>query len=300
MPDLRVGCNTAGYLRESLDRALDGIAAEGIRYIEFGSILGYIEHLIPSRMSREDTRALLDALTARELVALSVSAGADLATEAGYEFIDAWLTYAPQIGVQFINTGSGPCADPDRRAAVVDNLRRLAPTADRQRVYVALETQDDVTVDGEAAARLLADVGSDWVCLNLDAANMLYWQGTDPLSEINQLAPHIRHVHVKDKVGGKGKYDFPPVGQGEIDWSAILRALFAAGFDGPLVLDPELWREEAKTAAEIAEAELDPALTYQRPHGYLGVDDPAISDRYISESARALNVLLSELGIPST
>jgi L-ribulose-5-phosphate 3-epimerase UlaE len=128
---------------------------------------------------------------------------------------------------------------------------------------------------------------------------MIYWQGVDPLAEIEGLAPYIRHVHLKDKIGGKGEYNFPPLGEGDIDWAAILNALVTVGFRGPVVLDPELWREEAKTAAEIEESKRDPALTYQRPHGYLGVDDATVVDRYVATSLHTAEALLAKLGLDS-
>jgi sugar phosphate isomerase/epimerase len=295
MNKVKVGCNTAGYLRQPLDVALDGIAAHGIQYVEFGSIPGYIEHVLPDGKTPE-TFALRKALDARGLVPVSVSAGADLATDEGFEYIAAWLRYGRELGLEYINTGTGPGVPDERKAAVIENLRRLAPVAESTGVYVALETQDDLTAFAEAAAELLSDVGSEWVCLNLDAANMLYWQGVDPLSEIDGLAPHIRHVHLKDKIGGKGEYNFPPLGDGEIDWATILDSLSKSGFNGPIVLDPEVWRERDKTAAEIEESKRDPSMTYRRPHGYLGVDDATIVDRYVATSLNAANGLLAEFG----
>jgi L-ribulose-5-phosphate 3-epimerase len=296
MTTVRLGCNTAGFLRQPLERALDGIAALGIVYVEFGSIPGYIEHVLPDRKTPEPS-ALRAALESRGLKAVSVSAGADLATPEGFAYIESWLRYGQELGLEFINTGTGPGTPSERGAAVLENLRRLAPVAESTGVYVALETQDDLTAYADAASELLESVGSDWVCLNLDAANMLYWQGVDPMTEIDALAPFIRHVHLKDKIGGKGDYNFPPLGEGEIDWAAILRVLLDAGFSGPIVLDPELWREEAKTPAEVAESKVDPAMTYRRPHGYLGVDDATIVDRYVETSLRTTEALFASLGI---
>ncbi len=292
-----IGCNTAGYLRQPLDRALDGIAALQITYVEFGSIPGYIEHVIPTRMSAAEKRTLREKLDSRGLIPISVSAGADLATPDGAEYIEEWLRFAREFGMQYINTGTGPGKPAERREAVLATLRRIARAAERADVYVALETQDDLTAYTDAVRQLLEEVDSPYVCLNLDAANMLYWQGVDPTSQIAGLAPYVRHVHLKDKIGGKGDYNFPPLGGGEVDWKMILKALLDVGFDGPLVLDPELWREDAKTEAEVKESKLDPALTYRRPHGYLGVTDPSIVDHYIETSLAATRDLLSAVNV---
>jgi sugar phosphate isomerase/epimerase len=294
---VQLGCNTAGYLRQTLARALDGIAASGVRYVEFGSIPGYIEHVLPDKISTAETKALAADLDARGLVPISMSAGADLGTDEGVRYIEHCLRFGHELGMGFINTGTGPGQPEARKEAVVANLRALCETAEATEVFIALETQDDLTAYGEAAETLLETVESDWLCLNLDAANMLYWQGVDPIAEIDRLAPHIRHVHIKDKIGGKGEYNFPPLGDGEIDWSVLLTALQSAGFEGPLVLDPEVWREEDKTPEEIEESKRDPAMTYRRPHSYLGVDDSSVVDAYVARSLTALQALLASLNV---
>jgi sugar phosphate isomerase/epimerase len=46
-------------------------------------------------------------------------------------------------------------------------------------------------------------------------------------------------VHLKDKRGGKGVADFPPLGDGDIDIPRILQTLADAGFDGPVSMEIE-------------------------------------------------------------
>src|SRR5690606_30642737 len=91
--------------------------------------------------------------------------------------------------------------------------------------------------------------------------------------EIDLLAPHVAHVHVKDKRGGRGVYDFPPLGDGEIDYRRIFSSLDAVGFDGPYMIEPELSLVEAeRPPAEVEEALRDPGSAYQR-HTYLGTSN---------------------------
>ena len=137
-------------------------------------------------------------------------------------------------------------------------------------MIIALETQDGLTADGVALAAAIERIGSPNVRVNLDTANMIYWQGRRPEDEIVHVAPYVAHVHMKDHKGGRGEYDFPTAGQGDIDFRAVFAALLGAGFSGPIILDNEFWREELKTDEERAESLRDPAATYRRPHGYSG------------------------------
>ena len=46
-------------------------------------------------------------------------------------------------------------------------------------------------------------------------------------------------MHLKDKRGGKGDWDFPAPGDGTIDFAGILGLLEAGGYDGPLSVEIE-------------------------------------------------------------
>jgi sugar phosphate isomerase/epimerase len=51
-------------------------------------------------------------------------------------------------------------------------------------------------------------------------------------------------VHLKDKRGGKGVLDFPPLGEGELDIPAMLGDLKDAGFSGPVSMEIEFTNYE--------------------------------------------------------
>jgi sugar phosphate isomerase/epimerase len=64
-------------------------------------------------------------------------------------------------------------------------------------------------------------------------------------------------VHLKDKRGGKGVFDFPPLGDGDLDVESLLRDLAGAGFSGPVSLEIEYvgtWPDFASCAAGVKRA----------------------------------------------
>ncbi|HEY8505175.1 MAG TPA: sugar phosphate isomerase/epimerase [Gemmataceae bacterium] len=82
----------------------------------------------------------------------------------------------------------------------------------------------------------------------------LHWQGVDPAEFLHRFPDRVYHVHVKDAAltldgragvlsgywpGGDRRrgWQFRSPGRGGIDWEAVVRALNAAGYQGPLSVD---------------------------------------------------------------
>ncbi|MFZ5674480.1 MAG: sugar phosphate isomerase/epimerase family protein [Pseudomonadota bacterium] len=63
---------------------------------------------------------------------------------------------------------------------------------------------------------------------------------------IAELAPYIRHVHIKDVAGMPGRdgkeFIFPLIGEGLVDWPAMFKALDAARYRGVMSVEFESYR----------------------------------------------------------
>lgn len=82
-----------------------------------------------------------------------------------------------------------------------------------------------------AMSAFLGSIGSPWVGFYLDTGNV-FPEGN--LSAwIDMLAPYIRRVHVKDYTPDRaGMAAFCPLGEGVVDFPAVIRALSGLGYDG--------------------------------------------------------------------
>lgn len=91
--------------------------------------------------------------------------------------------------------------------------------------------------------------------INFDPSHLL-WQGIDPVKLIDAFPQRIFHVHMKDVattldgansiLGGhlgfgdhRRGWDFRSLGRGEVDFTAIIRALNRIGYEGPLSVEWE-------------------------------------------------------------
>jgi sugar phosphate isomerase/epimerase len=138
----------------------------------------------------------------------------------------------------------GP-GDPERRP-FLDTLGRVSSLAQARGVTVCFET-------GQETADLLRQTLDDLRCANLkvnfDPANMLLYDKGDPLRAVELLGPDIRSVHVKDAkrpvVPGTWGEEVP-LGQGQVNIRAFVRALQKVGYAGPLCIEREVGDQEER------------------------------------------------------
>jgi sugar phosphate isomerase/epimerase len=98
--------------------------------------------------------------------------------------------------------------------------------------------------------RILERFGGD-VGMNFDPSHLV-WQMIDQGRFIREFGPNIFHVHAKDlMLDREGLYEngilsagigwqVPRMpGLGEVDWSVFFSGLYAAGYDGPVIIEHE-------------------------------------------------------------
>lgn len=129
--------------------------------------------------------------------------------------------------------------DPGRKA-FLDTLARAAAMAQACGVTLAFET-------GQERAELLRTTLDDLQCpnlkINFDPANMLLYDMGDPIRAVELLAPDIRSVHAKDAFRPKtpGTWgEEVPLGEGQVNIPAWIRALQRVGYQGPLCIEREV------------------------------------------------------------
>ncbi|WP_461224782.1 sugar phosphate isomerase/epimerase family protein [Lacticaseibacillus suihuaensis] len=154
---------------------------------------------------------------------------------------------AKDLGTDIVTTHIGVVpSDPLSReyAVMHDACKELADYAVAAGARFAVET-------GPEPALVLKDfldgLGSKGVSVNLDPANFCMVTGDDPVAAVYTLKDYIVHTHAKD---GRmlTKPDSPtgltyaelPLGQGDIDWPAYLKALTDVGYTGYLTIEREV------------------------------------------------------------
>ena len=107
----------------------------------------------------------------------------------------------------------------------VKSLRSCVEYAEEAGVVIAMENHGGITSEADDVIRIIEDVGSPWLRVNLDLGN---YRG-QIYEEIEKTVPYAVHVHAKVSVAREIK----------VDYQRVKRMLDHAGYNGFLSIEYE-------------------------------------------------------------
>jgi sugar phosphate isomerase/epimerase len=158
------------------------------------------------------------------------------------------IAYAKALGatvLRFVGGNSSTRALPrePQIRTLVTWLGDVCRTAEEYGVYLAMENHVDFTA--AEMLRIIEEVGSDRLRVNLDTGNALR-VFDDPVEATHRLGPFTVATHLKDIATHRGSpMEFAfwrscPVGQGIVDIPAVVEALEETGYEGALTVEIDL------------------------------------------------------------
>jgi L-ribulose-5-phosphate 3-epimerase len=234
-----LAAHTNCYHGYSLEETLEGIAAAGFKHVEITSVPGWDEEI--QLNGTREVRALLDR---HGLTPVSLSGHSELTTKEGLEHGIKAVRWAAEYGIPVVNTYlGGHESGAEDEEAFLTNIDKLGAVADEVGVLVALEIHGQLLGTGERARRVVEKVGRASVRVNYDTANCEFYGGVKATDDLPKVVQEVVHVHLKDTVGGQGVWNFPAIGDGSVDFPAVLEILRGVGYDGPYSVEIEFQGE---------------------------------------------------------
>lgn len=266
---MRLGYNTNGFAHHRLDDALAIIAEAGYRAV---ALTPDVHHLPPFGTSAAALRELRRRLEALDLAPV-VETGARFVLDARrkhrpnlleqdaaerarrLDLLIRGARTASEIGARAVSIWSGslPPGVPAQSAWgwLVEGVEALCGAAKPLGVAVAFEPEPGMFVESLAGwERLKVAVGEEGLGLTLDVGHVPCTESIAPEVAIRRYAADLRNVHLDDVRGGV--HDHLQIGEGELDFSAILAALREIGYDGVASVELSRHSHAAPEAARVA------------------------------------------------
>ena len=210
---------TNAYFRdvETYAERLDEVLRD-VRALGFDAVDVWGAHLSPAWATHEHVAAAREALERHGLRVTSYATW--LGRDRGE--IERACGIALALGTTLIGAGAS-----DLAAAI--------PVLRERGVRLGIENHPEKT-----PAEVLAKIERDGAVLGA-TVDTGWWgtQGYDPVRAIEELAPHVLHVHLKDVVREGEPHDTCRWGEGIVDAEACVRALQRIGYAGAITVEHE-------------------------------------------------------------
>lgn len=111
-----------------------------------------------------------------------------------------------------------------------------------------------------AMLRCFERVGLDNLAVNLDTANLILYGKANPADALDVIGKYVRNLHAKDGVyptDGHSLGAEKPVGEGKVDFYAVLKRLHDLGYDSFVTIECELSGDGQNTYINNAKAYLE-------------------------------------------
>jgi len=228
---------TLPYAQFSMERAIQGIARSGFRYIAWGTT--HIES------SGRRPALAVDAPPAEAKLLAS------RCRDAGLEPLMMFSTVQleePGAGAAHLHRIDQAAAahvpflltfgktTPGQYDSFLGNLKQMAPVARRAGVTVVIKQHGGNTANGRDCARIVNQVGDEGLRICYDGGNVMDYNREDPLPDIQQCWPLVRAFAIKDHRYSPKNQDCGP-GFGELDHYKLLAPVAHTGLDMPLACE---------------------------------------------------------------
>lgn len=151
--------------------------------------------------------------------------------------------FARKLGVGQIATHVGFIPeDPNdpQYGEVVAAVRTVALRCAENGQYFLFETGQETPT---TLLRTIQDVGLDNVGVNLDPANLILYGKANPVDALGVIGRYVRDVHAKDgcyPTDGRTLGRETALGDGQVNFPALIRGLRALGYDGAITIEREI------------------------------------------------------------
>lgn len=229
----QIGCMTLPYAPFPLERALEGIAAAGHKYVGWGTTHQRVPVLAPDAPAA-DARRLAERCRGIGLTPIMMFAGVYVEAPDSIARHTRRIEQAAAAGIPYIIT-FGKVA-PGGYDVWIRNLKQLGPLARAAGVTLTVKQHGGNTATGRDCAKIVADVADEGVKICYDAGNVLDYENADPIPDIQACWREVRSFAIKDHRNTPKDQDCGP-GFGEIDHYKLLAPVARTGRDMPLVCE---------------------------------------------------------------
>ena len=220
-----LACRLANY-QKFQDAAWTHLPSIGFKYVFVN---------VPSP---DQVDALKERLDEHGLKVAVIRGDTDLSRPGSVEELAEQLETCQRLGVRYMFLS--PKHSGVSKSIACDRLRQAGDIAARYGVIIALETHPDMGTNGDEHVKTMKRINHPNVRINFDTGNITYYNhDTDAATELKKCIDYVATVEFKDHNGQFKTWNFPTIGQGAVDFPAVMKVLRDHHYTGPITMEVE-------------------------------------------------------------
>lgn len=251
-----IGVNSNCYHGYSIEDALEGIHNAGFKYIELTATKGWTEHVFPD-MSISYLNTIKDKMEQLDIKPFALSGHCNLMDKNRLKDFVSNMQLADFFGCDYIVSSIGEAHIVDKEIVTMDmlieNIKSLIPSLKKYELKLALELHGEYNT-GSILKKIVDLVDSNLVIINYDTANAIFYGNVDPAEDICTCIDELGYMHLKDKSGKNGEWNFPALGYGNVNFKKIFAKLVEEKKNCPFSIEIEFTPKGPKDLKEVNEA----------------------------------------------
>ena len=245
-----IGFHSIGLHEHPIGTVIEKVAAAGYDAIELNAeTMPWAEPHVTPAFSRGERKRLRRKAADAGLIVSAVGAHVNMVEadpekrKANVEYALGCIELAADLGTEVAHLLSGqpPTGVPRREALkwLVEGVGRCIERGQTMGVKVAFEpVATHLVCDVASLQELMESLKPSELYVNFDPSH-LHVHGDDVAVAVRTFGGRIAHIHVKDASGTPDDYQFPPLGQGDVDFSGFIGAVQETGYRGVLSVEYE-------------------------------------------------------------
>ncbi|WP_245976693.1 sugar phosphate isomerase/epimerase family protein [Oceanobacillus arenosus] len=130
------------------------------------------------------------------------------------------------------------------------NLEPVLIKCEEMGKTLTLETHGNNFATGLSLKKLV-QVLNNRVKINYDTANVILYGDILPYEDLEICVNDIEFIHLKDKLGANHKWNFPAIGDGNLDFNRIFNILESRDYKGPISVEIEFTPDGPSGLSEV-------------------------------------------------
>lgn len=252
----QIAINSNTYHGFSLDEAVKGAREAGFKQIELAAVRDHTSHVLPD-MSQEQLERTKLLLKEYGMTCIGISSHSNVMREDGVVNLVQGIDLAVEFDCKYVTTATGDShGDTDfiaEETIVVENLLPAIEKCEQLNKLLVIETHGNNYATGRDVQKLVKALDNR-VKINYDTGNVIFYGNTEPYEDLKASVDDVGFIHLKDKAGEADEWNFPSIGDGDLDYETIFGILKKANYKGPISVEIEFTPSGPANITEVNES----------------------------------------------